>query len=107
MLNVQVSTIRSATKFQPDYTKITAPSLAIYADADMPQSASKLDEETQKKLDAWWKEKEAPVMHASIEQFRKEMKNGQIVELKGATHYVFVGQFKDQVIKLIRDFLAK
>lgn len=107
MLNVQVSTIRSATKFQPDYTKITAPSLAIYADADMPQSASKLDEETQKKLDAWWKDKEAPVMHASIEQFRKEMKNGQIVELKGATHYVFVGQFKDQVIKLIRDFLAK
>jgi pimeloyl-ACP methyl ester carboxylesterase len=107
MLNVQVSTIRSATKFQPDYTKITAPSLAIYADADLPQSASKLDEETQKKLDAWWKEKEAPVMHASIEQFRKEMKNGQIVELKGATHYVFVGQFKDQVIKLIRDFLAK
>jgi pimeloyl-ACP methyl ester carboxylesterase len=107
MLNVQVSTIRSANKFQPDYTKITALSLAIYADADLPQSASKLDEETQKKLDAWWKEKEAPVMHASIEQFRKEMKNGQIVELKGATHYVFVGQYKDQVIKLIREFLAK
>jgi len=107
MLNVQVSTIRSAAKFHPDYTRITAPSLAIYADADLPQAAGKLDQETQKKLDAWWKEKQAPIARASIEQFRKEMKNGQVVEIKGATHYVFVGPYKDQVIKLIRDFLTK
>ena len=107
MLNVQVQTIRSATQFHPDYTKITAPSLAIYADADVPQNAGKLDEETQKKMDAWWKEKQAPISRASIEQFRKQMKNGQVVEIKGATHYVFVGPYKDPVIKLTRDFLAK
>ena len=65
----------------------------------------KLDEETKKKLDAWWKEKGGVIFRAGVEQFRKEMKNGQVVELKGATHYVFVGQFKDQVIKLMRDFL--
>jgi hypothetical protein len=35
------------------------------------------------------------------------MKNGQVVEIKGATHYVFVGAYKDQVIKLTRDFLSK
>jgi len=107
MLNVQVSTIRSAARFHPDYTKITAPSLAIYADPDLPQAAGKLDEETQKKLDAWWKEKEAPMTHANIERFRKQMKNGQVVEIKGATHYLFVGQYKDQVVNLIREFLAK
>jgi pimeloyl-ACP methyl ester carboxylesterase len=107
VLNVQVSTIRSAMEFRPDYTKITAPALAIYADVDLPQSPGKLDEDTQKKLDAWWKEKGGPIFRASIEQFRKEMKNGQVVEIKGATHYVFVGQYRDQVIKLIRDFLAK
>jgi hypothetical protein len=44
---------------------------------------------------------------SSIEQFRKEMKNGQVVEIKGATHYVFVGPFKDQVITLTKDFLSK
>ena len=107
MVNVQVSTMKSAVQFHPDYTKIKAPSLAIYADADLPQAAGKLDEETTAKLAAWWKEKQAPITRASIEQFRKEMKNGQIVELKGATHYVFVGPYKDQVIKLMRDFLAK
>jgi pimeloyl-ACP methyl ester carboxylesterase len=107
MLNVQVSTMKSAMQFHPVYTKITAPSLAIYADAEIPESAGKLDPETQKKLDAWWKAKMVPLARASIEQFRKEMKNGQVVEIKGATHYVFVGSYKDQVIKLTRDFLAK
>jgi len=107
MLNVQVSTMRSAMEFHPDYTKIKAPSLAIYADVDLPQAAGKLDEETTKKLAAWWKEKQAPIARASIEQFRRDMKNGQIVEIKGATHYVFVGTFKDQVVTLVRDFMAK
>lgn len=107
MVNVQVSTMRAAMQFVPDYKKITVPSLAIYADPDVPQNAGKLDAETQKKLDAWWKEKQAPIARASIEQFRKEMKNGKVVEIKGATHYVFVGPYKDQVIKLTREFLAK
>lgn len=107
MVNVRVSTIRAATQFQPNYTKIKAPALAIYADADLPQRGGKLDEETEKKLNAWWKEKQAPIKRASIEQFRKEMKKGEVVEIKGAPHYVFVGPYKDQVIKLTRDFLTK
>ena len=106
MVNVQVSTMKSAMQFVPDYKKITAPSLAIYADASMPQNAGQLDEQTQKKLDAWWKEKQEPITRASIEQFRKDMKNGQVVEIKGATHYVFVGPYKDQVVKLTKDFLS-
>jgi pimeloyl-ACP methyl ester carboxylesterase len=107
MVNVRVSTIRAAMQFHPDYKKIKAPSLAIYADADLPQRGGQLDEETQKKLNAWWKEKQVPVKRASIEQFRNQMKNGQVVEIKGATQYIFVGPYKDQVIKLTRDFLAK
>ncbi len=107
MVNVQVSTMKAAMQFVPDYKKIKAPSLAIYADVDIPESPGKLDEEATKKRAVWWKEHEAPKARASIEQFRKEMKNGQVVEIKGATHYVFVGPYKDQVIKLTKDFLAK
>jgi len=107
VVNVDVSTMRAAMQFHPDYTKIQAPSLAIYADADLPPTAGKLDEATQKKLEAWWKAKQGPIARASIEQFRKQMKNGQVVEIKGATHYVFVGPYKDQVVKLTKDFLAK
>ena len=107
VLSVNVQTIRAATQFHPDYTKITAPSLAIYADPEVTQSPGKLDAETQKKFDEWWKTKQAPINRESIEQFRKQMKNGQVVEIKGATHYVFVGPYKDQVVKLMHDFLTK
>ena len=107
MVNVQVSTMKSAVKFAPDYRKITAPSLAIYADAAIPAMPGKPDEETQKKLNAWWKINQEPVVRAGIEQFRKEMKNGQVVEIKGSTHYVFVGPYKDQVVKTMREFLGK
>jgi pimeloyl-ACP methyl ester carboxylesterase len=107
IVRVQIATMKSAMQFHPDYTRIQAPSLAIYADADQPENAGKLDEETQKKFDAWWKEKQVPIARAGIDQFRKQMKNGQIVEIKGATHYVFVGPSRDRVITLTRDFLAK
>ncbi|MEQ1764162.1 MAG: alpha/beta hydrolase [Pyrinomonadaceae bacterium] len=107
MLNVQVQTMRSAVKFIPDYKKVKAPSLAIYADPDVPQNPGNLDADTTAKLAVWWKEKQTPITRASIEQFRKEMKNGQLTEIKGATHYVFVGPYKDQVIKLTKDFLAR
>ncbi|MGH9872809.1 MAG: alpha/beta fold hydrolase [Pyrinomonadaceae bacterium] len=104
--NVQVSTMRSASQFRPPYKKIKTPALAVYADPDVVQAGANLDGEKRKKMEAYWKEKRAPMARASIEQFRKEMKNGQVVEIKGATHYVFVGAFKDQVITLVRDFLA-
>ncbi len=105
--NVQVSTMRSAVKFQPAYKKINAPALSIYADADVVQAGANLTGEARKKMDAYWKAKRAPTARASMEQFRKEMKNSQVVEIKGATHYVFVGAFKDQVITLVRDFVSK
>jgi pimeloyl-ACP methyl ester carboxylesterase len=105
--NVQVSTMRSAMKFQTSYKKIKAPALAIYADADVVQTGGNLNGQARKKMEAYWKEKRAPEARASMEQFRKEMKNGQVVEIKGATHYVFVGPSKDQVITLVRNFLTK
>ena len=37
---------KAAMHFRPDYTKITAPSLAICADVDIPESPGKLDPET-------------------------------------------------------------
>jgi pimeloyl-ACP methyl ester carboxylesterase len=104
---MEVETMRSAAQFRPDYTKITVPSLAIYADPDVAQLPDNLLPDTRKRLETYWKESRTPLLRASIEQFRKEMKNGQRVEIKGATHYVFVGPYKDQTIKLTHDFLTK
>lgn len=105
--NVQIQTMRSATKYRPEYKKVKALSLSIYADAEVAQLPANLSDETRKKLEAYWKEKRTPLTRASIEQYRKEMKNGEVVEIKGSTHYVFVGPYKDQVVKLTKDFLTK
>lgn len=107
MYNVQISTLRSSTKYRPEYKKVKAPSLSIYADPEIPQLPANLSDETRKRLDTYWKEKRSPLSRASIAQFRKEVKNAQIVEIKGSTHYVFVGPYKDQVVKLTKDFLSK
>ena len=107
MYNMQVATMRSATKYHPEYKKVTAPSLSIYADPEVAQLPANLTAESRKKIEDFWKAKMTPKSRASIEQFRKEMKNGEVVEIKGSTHYVFVGPYKDQVIKLTKDFLLK
>jgi pimeloyl-ACP methyl ester carboxylesterase len=73
LYNVQVSTMRSATKFRPEYKKIGTPSLSIYADPEVAQLPANLPEETRKRIDAYWKANRAPLSRASIEQFRKEM----------------------------------
>ena len=76
-------------------------------DPEVAQFPASLSDEARKRLDSYWKEKRTPLSRASMEQFRKEMKNAEVVEIKGSTHYVFVGTYKDQVIKLVRDFLMK
>ncbi|MGD9588399.1 MAG: alpha/beta fold hydrolase [Pyrinomonadaceae bacterium] len=107
MYRVQVLTMRSASQYRPAYKDVKALSLSIYADAEVAQLPGNVTDETRKRLEAYWKEKRTPLTRASIEQFRKEMPNGRVVELKGATHYIFLGPSKDETIKLTRDFLAK
>jgi non-heme chloroperoxidase len=103
--NVFVSTMRSSSAFHPDYTRVRVPALAIYSDIEKPEMLMPLDEETSKKFAAWWKTEQVPKSRASIEQFRKEMKGGQVIEIKDAEHYLFRGKTADEVYRLTRAFL--
>lgn len=105
--NVFVSTGKAASSFHPDYTKVKVPALAIYADIEKPETPPNLDAETSKKFAAWWQANQVPKSRASIEQFRREMKGGQVVEVKDAGHYVFRGKTEDEVVRLVREFLLK
>jgi pimeloyl-ACP methyl ester carboxylesterase len=46
-------------------------------------------------------------MRQSVEQFRREIPHGEIVELDDAKHYVFLGDTADQVAAKIREFLLR
>jgi hypothetical protein len=46
-------------------------------------------------------------MRYSVEQFRREIPHGEIVELNDAQHYLFLGGTADEVAARTRAFLLK
>lgn len=98
--------IKAMSIFAPDYTKINVPALAFYSTPDYDIDVSPdADDETRRKRNEWWKKNSVPYTRASIEQFRREMRLGVIVEMNDADHYVFRGKPADQVVRRTRDFL--
>jgi pimeloyl-ACP methyl ester carboxylesterase len=85
-----------------DYTKVHAPTLAIYAttmfdvhNGDSAQIAAKL---------AWEQKYMVPFRTASIERVRRELPNIEIVTVPG-THMAFLFTSRDQVVAAMRGFL--
>lgn len=86
-----------------DYTKVRSPALAIYAETfldvrngDPAQRAKNL---------AWEQKYMASFRAASIERFRRELPNVEIVNVPG-THADFVFTSREQVVGAIRPFLS-
>jgi pimeloyl-ACP methyl ester carboxylesterase len=91
----------------PDYHSIRAPALAIYAVTD-----------TVTQLEPWQRADHAHaaglqelirgdeiVQRASRAQFRREVAKGQILEIHGAHHWIFVSH-RDSVVSAVRRFLG-
>ena len=92
----------------PAYTRIAVPALAFYAVADsapdlIPAYAS-LDSAgrvgAQKVFGVF-----TPFASSAREQFQREVKQGRVIELHGAHHYVFVSN-ATEVAREMREFLV-
>jgi hypothetical protein len=109
---ILVATQRAVFAFRQDYTKVQAPALAFYAATAnqhypshwLPDDA---DASVRAKAEAWWKAKGHALMREPIEQFRREIPHGEIVELDDAKHYLFTGDTADHVAAKTREFLLK
>ncbi|HYI10923.1 MAG TPA: alpha/beta hydrolase [Thermoanaerobaculia bacterium] len=106
---VRVAYMKVTDAFQADYRGVSAPALAFYAEVwpNHPASARENNLERRKEWNAWWVENIIPLSHASREQFRRQMRNGEIVDLPDASHYVFRGRTEDQVVRKTREFLSQ
>jgi pimeloyl-ACP methyl ester carboxylesterase len=88
-----------------DYTKLQAPALSFYAIYGVPRWLQPdAGEEMRKKVETHLVESRLPFQRTNIERFRKEVKNGRVVELKDSDHYVFVVS-QDEVVREMRKFL--
>jgi pimeloyl-ACP methyl ester carboxylesterase len=91
----------------PAYARITAPALAFYAVADSPADLiprySALDSAGRSAAQNVF-ETFTPFARTAREQFQREMRQGRVIELHGAHHYVFVSN-ATEVAREIRAFL--
>ena len=60
-----------------------------------------------RRMNAWWLAKGIPHVRANIEQFRREARRGQIVEMRYADHFLFLASTQDEVVRRTRDFLLR
>jgi pimeloyl-ACP methyl ester carboxylesterase len=94
--------IARSNEYRPDYSRIQAPALGFFVTYDDPPKNETFDEETKKKLLAWWFEYGKPYRREQIERFQSGVRNSSVVELHGTTHGRFVFEENQQAI-LIRE----
>jgi pimeloyl-ACP methyl ester carboxylesterase len=88
-----------------DYTRVQAPALSFYAIYGMPRwLPPDMSGELRQKVETHLVESRLPFQRKNIERFRKEVKNGRVVEVKDSDHYVFVVS-QDEVVREMRKFL--
>jgi non-heme chloroperoxidase len=103
-----VACMRAGDEFQPVFRNVQAPALAIYAVSQVHPFATK-EKDTAKReaMNKWWAANGGARTRSSIAQFKREMRRGQIVELVGANHHLFLGATQDQVVTSMRTFLLR
>jgi|SRR5262245_9995426 len=100
-------TVKGATASDPDYASVRAPALAFYVVYDEAQIPPGTDASTAAKLVSGWPVYGKPFLHAQINRFRREMKRGQVVELRDTNHVRFLIDPAPQaiVVREMRKFL--
>jgi hypothetical protein len=103
-----VKTIRAMGAYHMDYSRVAAPSLAIYADrSHYPGGEDGISDAKRRELERWWRDHQRPRELADIAQFRREAQHGEIVELRGAEHYLFLGATQADGAERARAFLLQ
>jgi pimeloyl-ACP methyl ester carboxylesterase len=103
-----IACMRASDGFRMDYRGVKAPALAFYATATRhPMAAKTADPVKRKQLEAWWTANMETRQRSSIEQFKREMRRGEVVEMPHAAHHLFLGPTQDQVVAKTRAFLLR
>jgi pimeloyl-ACP methyl ester carboxylesterase len=99
--------VRAARVSDPDYTKVSAPALAlviIYGQPSIPADASP---ELRARIIKRWEEYGEPFQRQRINHFARDMRYGQVIELHDAQHGDFLrpGSVQTRAVREMRRFL--
>lgn len=106
--SIRLQIMKASLAYDPDYRAVRAPALALYATPnEHPRSARELDPRIRDRDNAWWRTNVVPVMRASIDEFRREVRRGDVVEMPHANHFLFVGATQAETVRRTREFLLR
>ena len=99
----------SAAIQAPDYRALKVPALAIYAirdpDKPLPPWYDANDAELSANLAELFRIRDAKQRH-SIEQFRSNVANGQVLEMRNATHFIYQSN-QAEVLEAVEKFVSR
>jgi pimeloyl-ACP methyl ester carboxylesterase len=105
---IRAQLMKGSSAFHPDYRGIRAPALAFYAVPKRhPLFRQAPTAEDLRRMNAWWIAKAVPYIRENIEQFRREARRGEVVEMTYADHHLFLGSTQDEVVRRTREFLSQ
>src|SRR5713226_6304957 len=82
--------MRGARESDPDYTKVTAPALSFVTIYDAPYIPADADAALREKIVKRWNEYGNPFQRHKIDHFKRDMKQGQVIELHHTDHGDFM-----------------
>ena len=99
--------MRGAREADPDYTKVTAPALSFATIYDAPYIPADADAALREKIVTRWNEYGNPFQRYKIDHFKRDMKQGQVIELHDTDHSDFMrdAMFQKFLVREMRKFL--
>jgi pimeloyl-ACP methyl ester carboxylesterase len=98
--------MKAMITFPTDFTQVRAPALAFFAMAEHhPYIPPEATEEIQEHMNDWWINNAMPYVEACVEKFINEAEHGEVVVMKDADHYLFLGDTQEVVVNRIHKFL--
>ena len=101
--------IEGSEAADPDYASVRAPALAFYVVDDQPRGITPdMDAAMKAKMVTLWDEHVAPFAAQQRERFRREMKQGRVVELRNTDHQAILGEPRvmAEIVTEMRRFLG-
>lgn len=106
--NVLVKTLSGISGYHIEYSHVKAPSLALYANPGHYDGIEPATPEAERRrMERWWTERQRPSDVANIAKFRREAQRGEVVEVQGASHYLFLGTTQTKVAEKTIAFLSQ
>ena len=99
--------VRASRVADPDYTKVSAPALAFFVTYETTYIPSDADAELRARLLKRWEEYGKPFQQQRIAHFVRDMRKGEVIELRDAEHGDFLqtGRVQTRTAREMRRFI--